>query len=338
MNKKKVLMTGFATLAMIMTSGSLTGCSQTTQTKTTQSVKKKTTLGKKTKDSKMIKIKNLTEKKITVFETKATSDDDFSENLLSNGDVLSKKETRTLYYEADSDETLSIKVGLKSEDTTYVFDKIDENSEDIEDVSLKLNDDKKVEIEVTKKDDSKVTIQASSNEVKSEDEKKSEEENEETAKNDSSETESKKDSTASSSNKSSEGSSSKSNSTHTHNWVAQTKTIHHDAVTQTQTVVDQEAYDEQVPQYTTESHNFCSDCNQDFHGWSQSAVTQHVKQHALNDENPKGGYHSGLVQVLSGYQTIHHDAVTHQEQVVVQQAYDETVSDGYKCSECGAKK
>ena len=45
------------------------------------------------------------------------------------------------------------------------------------------------------------------------------------------------------------------------------------------------------------------------------------------------GYHTEEKQV-----TIHHDAVTEQRWVVDQNAYDKTVTTGYKCSVCGATK
>ena len=48
---------------------------------------------------------------------------------------------------------------------------------------------------------------------------------------------------------------------------------------------------------------------------------------------------TGPADYVEQYQTgtIHHDAVTHQEQVVVQAAYDEQVIVGYICS-CGETK
>lgn len=35
---------------------------------------------------------------------------------------------------------------------------------------------------------------------------------------------------------------------------------------------------------------------------------------------------------------VHHEATGHNEQVVDQEAWDETVTTGYKCSGCGATK
>ena len=102
---------------------------------------------------------------------------------------------------------------------------------------------------------------------------------------------------------------------HTHNWVA---------VTETRTVVDQPAYDEQVPVTEMREHEICSSCGADLTGTDASA---HVYQHMINGDD-KGGWHSEWREEVTGYQTVHHDAVTHTE----------TVTTGYRCSTCGAKK
>lgn len=77
---------------------------------------------------------------------------------------------------------------------------------------------------------------------------------------------------------------------HEHNWVAQTKVVHHNAV--------------------TERVSVCQACG------AQTPSSAHMKQHALNGES---------TQVKS-------------QTVVVKEAYDETVTTGYKCSGCGATK
>ena len=132
--------------------------------------------------------------------------------------------------------------------------------------------------------------------------------------------------------------------THTHSWEAvtktvhheaETKTIHHDAVTKTETVtvVDKEAWDEPV----YESRYICNRC-----GFSTKDGDE-ISGHLISVCG--GGCHVGKVQI----DTIHHDAVTHQEErtviikeaydetVIIKPAYDETVTTGYKCS-CGATK
>lgn len=93
-------------------------------------------------------------------------------------------------------------------------------------------------------------------------------------------------------------------------------------MTETRTVVDQPAYDEQIPQYQDVERMICNQCGADISG---NAVA-HNDQHLSNYE--PGGYHSEVRQMLIGYQTVHHDAVTHTE----------TVTTGYRCSTCGATK
>ena len=342
MKSNKILMAGALALSMVLSGGMLTGCSNssTKDTKTTEVTKKKDvkTLGQKTKDSKSLKFTNNTGKKITVFETKSSSEENFSDNLLENGDVVKNKEERTLYYEVKESDKLDVKIGLQDQDKTFVFKDVDTTDTKKVDVSLK---DDKVNLDVTKKDGSTATLTPSEDSAKTEDEKKDEtevkqeEKKEETSKADSSNksntSESKKDTTASttntSSNKNNTSSSKPSNSSnssnsnsskpaeHTHNWVA---------VTETRTVVDQPAYDEQVPVTEMREHEICSSCGADLTGTDASA---HVYQHMINGDD-KGGWHSEWREEVTGYQTVHHDAVTHTE----------TVTTGYRCSTCGASK
>lgn len=339
MKTKQILTAGAIALSMI-----LTGCSAsstgTKDTKTTEVAKKKAvkTIGQKTKDSKSLKITNSTGKKITVFETKSSTEENFSDNLLENGDVVKNKEERTLYYEVKESDKLDVKIGLQDQDKTFVFKDVDTTDTKKVDVSLK---DDKVNLDVTKKDGSTATLTPSEDSAKTEDEKKDEtevkqeEKKEKTSKADSSNksntSESKKDTTASttntSSNKNNTSSSKPSNSSnssnsnsskpaeHKHNWVA---------VTETRTVVDQPAYDEQVPVTEMREHEICSSCGADLTGTDASA---HVYQHMINGDD-KGGWHSEWREEVTGYQTVHHDAVTHTE----------TVTTGYRCSTCGASK
>lgn len=349
MKTKQILTAGAIALSMI-----LTGCSSTStdtkDTKTTEVAKKKEvkTLGQKTKDSKSLKFTNNTGKKITVFETKSSSEESFSDNLLENGDAVKNKEERTLYYIVKENDKLDVKIGLENQDKTFVFKDVDTTDTKKVDVSLK---DDKVNLDVTKKDGSTATLTPSEDSVKTEEEKKDEsevkqeEKKEETAKADTSNksntSESKKENTTAttntSSNKNNSSSSKPSNSSgnnsgsskpsnnsgsssnnskpaeHTHDWVA---------VTETRTVVDQPAYDEQIPQYQDVERMICNQCGADISG---NAVA-HNDQHLSNYE--PGGYHSEVRQMLIGYQTVHHDAVTHTE----------TVTTGYRCSTCGATK
>lgn len=355
MKSNKIFMAGALAFSMVLSGGMLTGCSNssTKDTKTSEITKKKEvkTIGHKSKDSKSLKFTNITGKKITVFETKSSSEENFSDNLLENGDVVKNKEECALYYEVKENDKLDVKIGLQDQDKAFVFKDVDTTDTKKVDVSLKEDE---VNLDVTKKDGSTATLTPSEDSVKTEEEKKDEsevkqeEKKEETAKADTSNksnaSESKKENTTattntssnknntSSSSKPSNGSSNNSGSSkpsnnsgsnsssskpaeHTHNWVA---------VTETRTVVDQPAYDEQVPITEMKEHEICNQCGADLTGLD---IDAHFKNSYFNGGNC-GGFHSEWREEVTGYQTVHHDAVTHTE----------TVTTGYRCSTCGATK
>lgn len=361
MKTKQILMAGALALSMVLSGGMLTGCSNssnTKDTKTSEVTKKKEvkTIGQKSKDSKSLKITNSTGKKITVFETKSSSEESFSDNLLKDGDAVKNKEERTLYYDVKENDKLDVKVGLQDQDKTFVFKDVDTTDTKKMDVSLK---DDKVNLDVTKKDGSTVTLTPSEDSAKTEDEKKDkqevkqEEKKEETAKADSSNksntSESKKDNTASttntSSNKNNTGSSSKpsnnnssnSNSSkpaeHTHNWVAQYKTVNVPEKGHNEQVLVQAAYDEQVPITEMKEFAICNQCGADV----TANPTAHMKNSYLNGGNC-GGYHSEWREVVTGYNTVHHDAVYETRYVVDSPATTKQELTGYKCSGCGKTK
>lgn len=362
MKTKQILMTGALALSMVLSGGMLTGCSNssnTKDTKTSEVTKKKEvkTLGKKTKDSKSLKFTNSTGKKITVFETKSSSEENFCDNLLENGDAVKNKEERTLYYEVKENDKLDVKVGLEDQDKTFVFKDVDPADTKKVDVSLKED---KVNLDVTKKDGSTVTLTPSEDSVKTEEEKKDEQEvkqeekKEETAKadtsNKSNSSESKKNNTASttntSSNKSNTGSSSKpsnnnsSNSSsskpaeHTHNWVAQYKTVNVPEQGHNEQVLVQAAYDEQVPITEMRAHDICNQCGADLTG---TDIPAHMENSYLNGGNC-GGHHTEWRETVVGYKTVHHDAVYETRYVVDSPATTKQELTGYKCSGCGKTK
>ena len=351
MKTKQILTAGAIALSMI-----LTGCSSTStdtkDTKTTEVAKKNEvkTLGKKTKDSKSLKMTNNTGKKITVFETKSSSEESFSDNLLEDGDAVKNKEQRTLYYDVKENDKLDVKIGLQDDEKTFVFKDVD--TEDTKKVDVSLKDDK-VNLDVTKKDGTTATLTPSEDSAKTEDEKKDEtevkqeekkeEKKEETAKADSSNksntSESKKDNTASttntSSNKNNTGSSKPSNSSsnnsssskpsnnsgsnsnnskpaeHAHNWVAQYKTVNVPEKGHNEQVLVQAAYDEQVPITEMKAYSICNDCGADITG----NPGPHMYDHMINDTG-NGGYHTEWRETVTGYNTVHHDAVYETRYVV----------------------
>lgn len=376
MKTKQILMAGALALSMVLSGGMLTGCSNssnTKDTKTSEVAKKKEvkTLGQKTKDSKSLKMTNNTGKKITVFETKSSSEENFSDNLLEDGDAVKNKEQRTLYYDVKENDKLDVKVGLEDQDKTFVFKDVDPADTKKVDVSLKED---KVNLDVTKKDGSTVTLTPSEDSAKTEDEKKDEsevkqeEKKEETAKADSSNksntSESKKNNTASTSNSSSNKNNSSSSSSkpsskpsnssnsssskpsnnnssnsskpaeHTHNWVAQYKTVNVPEQGHNEQVLVQAAYDEQVPITEMKAFDICSTCGAEL---TSATASAHVKNHMINGED-KGGWHTEWREVVTGYNTVHHDAVYETRYVVDSPATTKQELTGYKCSSCGKTK
>ena len=188
-----------------------------------------------------------------------------------------------------------------------------------------------------------------------------EEKKEETAKTDSSNksntSESKKDNTASttntSSNKNNTSSSKPSNSSsnnsgsskpsnnsgsnsssskpaeHTHDWVAQYKTVTVPEKGHNEQALVQAAYDEQVPITEMREYSICNVCGADI----TNNTTSHTKAHALAGEG--GGYHSEWREVVTGYNTVHHDAVYETRYVVDSPATTKQELTGYKCNGCG---
>ena len=377
MKTRQILMAGALALSMVLSGGMLTGCSNssnTKDTKTSEVTKKKEvkTLGQKSKDSKSLKMTNNTGKKITVFETKSSSEESFSDNLLDDGDAVKNKEERTLYYTVKENDKLDVKVGLQDQDKTFVFKDVDTTDTKKVDVSLK---DDKVNLDVTKKDGSTATLTPSEDSAKTEEEKKDEsevkqeEKKEETAKADSSNksntSESKKNNTASTSNSSSNKNNSSSSSSkpsskpsnssnsssskpsnnngsnssnskpaeHTHNWVAQYKTVNVPEKGHNEQVLVQAAYDEQVPITEMKEFAICNNCGADV----TANPTAHMKNSLLNGGNC-GGYHSEWREVVTGYNTVHHDAVYETRYVVDSPATTKQELTGYKCSGCGKTK
>ena len=374
MKTKQILMAGALALSMVLSGGMLTGCSNssTKDTKTTEVVKKKEvkTLGKKTKDSKSLKITNITGKKITVFETKSSSEESFGDNLLDDGDAVKNKENRTLYYTVKENDKLDVKIGLQNQDKTFVFKDVD--TTDVKKVDVSLKNDK-VNLDVSKKDGSSATLTPSEDSAKTEEEKKDEQEvkqeekKEETSKADSSNksnsSESKKNNTASTNSSSNKNNSSSSSSKpsskpsnsgnnsgsskpsnnngsssnnskpseHKHDWVAQYKTVNVPEKGHNEQVLVKDAYDE--PIYGYEYHSFCNTCGLDLTANGINDA-QHVKQHTLNGEG--GSTTQKPVEVQTG--TIHHEAVYETRYVVDSPATTKQELTGYKCSSCGKTK
>lgn len=135
---------------------------------------------------------------------------------------------------------------------------------------------------------------------------------------------SKSDSKPSGSNNSNSGSSSKKDDTPAcqHKWVAQTKTVHHDAQYKT-------VHHDAVVKYVS----ICNNCGADITG-NEAA---HFKNSLLNGGNC-GSCHEESRTVQAAYDEQVKVSDAYDKLVQVSAAWDETVTTGYKCSSCGATK
>ncbi|MBT9761900.1 hypothetical protein [Collinsella aerofaciens] len=128
------------------------------------------------------------------------------------------------------------------------------------------------------------------------------------------------------------GSSKKDDATaHQHKWVAQTKTVHHDA--QYKTVHHDAQYKTVHHDAVTKTVNICNQCGQDITG-NEAA---HFKAAALSGGNCQS-CHSETRTVQAAYDEQVKVSDAYDEQVQVSAAWEETVTTGYKCSSCGATK
>ena len=136
----------------------------------------------------------------------------------------------------------------------------------------------------------------------------------------------------SSSSKPSNNSGSNSNNTkpaeHTHDWVAQYKIVTVPEKGHNEQVLVQAAYDEQVPVTEMREFSICNNCGAD--------ITGFASDHILNGTCRR--YHSEWREVVTGYNTVHHDAVYESRYVVDSPATTKQELTGYKCSSCGKNR
>ncbi len=124
-------------------------------------------------------------------------------------------------------------------------------------------------------------------------------------------------------------------STHVHGWIPIIEIIHHEAIYQMEPVfeerqvLDEEAWDEEVS--TGGSIYSCLQC------FFESEDYQTMLEHCISED------HNYWCRPLT--ETIHHEAVYHTElvqvgenEVLVKEAWDEEIINGYYCPECGEIK
>ena len=132
------------------------------------------------------------------------------------------------------------------------------------------------------------------------------------------------------SNNSGSNSSNSKPAEHTHNWVAQYKTVNVPEQGHNEQVLVQAAYDEQVPVTEMKAYSICSTCGADITG----NTSAHVKNHVMIGDD-KGGHYTEWRETVVGYKTVHHDAVYETRYVVDSAATTKQELTGYKCSGCG---
>ena len=132
----------------------------------------------------------------------------------------------------------------------------------------------------------------------------------------------------------SSGGSAQSEPKHEHHWVEKTRTVHHEdghyetVQTGTKKVVDEPAWEEDI----YEDYLECSECGARFTDAEDAAY------HVVAEHNNEASWSNNHDYV----DTIYHPEVSHEEPVYEEQwvddSWDEEVSDGYYCDECGATK
>ena len=113
---------------------------------------------------------------------------------------------------------------------------------------------------------------------------------------------------------------------HKHDWVAQYKAVNVPEKGHNEQILVQAAYDESVPITEMKEFSICNQCGADITG-------RYIEHFEVNDGC--SGYHSEWREVVTGYSTVHHDAVYETRYVVDSPATTKQELTGYKCSGCG---
>lgn len=117
---------------------------------------------------------------------------------------------------------------------------------------------------------------------------------------------------------------------HTHTWQEKTHTVNHPEVGHNEQYVVKEAWTETVTEDVYDPWECCNVCRADI----TANVDEHIKQHMMNGEG--GRWHTEYYKTVT--RTVEHPAEYGTRYVVDTPAWTETVSDGFFCTGCGAKK
>ena len=117
---------------------------------------------------------------------------------------------------------------------------------------------------------------------------------------------------------------------HTHTWQEKTHTVNHSEVGHNEQYVVKEAWTETVTEDVYDPWECCNVCGAD----CTADPWGHMFTHAENGEG--GGYHTEYYKKVT--RTVEHPAEYGTRYVVDAPAWTETVSDGFFCTGCGAKK
>ena len=116
----------------------------------------------------------------------------------------------------------------------------------------------------------------------------------------------------------------------THTWQEKTHTVNHPEVGHNEQYVVKEAWTETVTEDVYDPWECCNVCGADI----TANVDEHIKQHMMNGEG--GRWHTEYYKTVT--RTVEHPAEYGTRYVVDTPAWTETVSDGFFCTGCGAKK
>ena len=117
---------------------------------------------------------------------------------------------------------------------------------------------------------------------------------------------------------------------HTHTWQEKTHTVNHPEVGHNEQYVVKEAWTETVTEDVYDPWECCNVCGAD----CTADPSGHAYQHAIAGEG--GGHHIEYYKTVT--RTVEHPAEYGTRYVVDTPAWTETVSDGFFCTGCGAKK